>query len=113
MKYVGRVLLNAYLKKRSNILHLWNTRLCILTENYLITYKQTENNETKITNSIYLPECVNVKNSEQHLNKDFSFELIHKDKIYYFICKDKFEQIEWIKEIKKAIINIRNDSVIK
>ena len=40
MKYVGRVLLNSYLKKRSNILHMWNTRLCVLTENYLITYKQ-------------------------------------------------------------------------
>ena len=108
MKYVGKVLLNSYLKKRSNLLHIWNTRLWVLTENYFITYKQTEKNGTKITNSIYLPECIDIQNSDKYLNKDYSFELIHKDKSFYFICNDRIEQLEWIKEIERAIINSKN-----
>ena len=105
MKNIGRVLLNSYLKKRSNLLHIWNTRLCVLTENYFITYKEIEKKEWKITNSVYISECTNIQNSDKFLNKDYSFELTHKDKSFYFICNDRIEQLEWINEIQNAIIN--------
>ena len=103
----GKVLLNSYLQKRSKILHQWNPRLCVLTEKYLITYKEKIDGKTS-SKAINLSECSSVKNSDKALNKEYTFKVVHKDRSHFFVCNDKITQEEWIREIKKVMNNLQN-----
>ena len=98
----GKILLTSFLEKRSKVLHSWRKRFCVLTEKYLITYKGTEKN-SESTDSISLAECKSIKNSDKDLNKNNSFELVHKNRTYYFICKNKDIQEDWIDTINNII----------
>ena len=103
----GKVLLSKYLQKRSKVLHMWNPRFCVLTEKYLITYKE-KGNGSNSSKSINLAECTGVKNSDKALNKNYTFELFHKDRSHYFVCNDRITQDEWIKKIKKVINDLHS-----
>ena len=100
----GKILLTSFLEKRSKILHIWRNRFCVLTEKYLFTYKGTEKN-SESTESINLSECTGVNNSDQYLRKTNTFGLIHRDRIYYFMCKNRNAQEEWIETIEQIIEN--------
>ena len=106
----GKILLSTYLQKRSKILHLWRSRFCVLTEKYFITYKGTEKNSSS-TESINLSECTGVNNSDNYLGKSNTFELIHRNRSYYFMCKNKEAQEEWIEAIEQ-IIEMNNENNI-
>ena len=103
----GKALLNTYLQKRSKVLKMWNPRFCVLTEKFLITYKEKGDGSTS-SKSIDLAECTSVKNADKLLNKDYTFELVHKDRSHFFVCNDRITQDEWIKTIKKVINDLRN-----
>ena len=103
----GKIFLTSFLQKRSKIFHFWNNRFCVLTEKYLITYKGTAKN-SECTESINLADCSNVREADQYLGKNYSFELVHRNRSYYFICKKKEEQEEWIEAIEH-IIEINNE----
>ena len=105
----GKVLLNTYLQKRSKVLHMWNPRFCVLTEKFLITYKEKGDGSTS-SKSINLDECIGVKNSDKALNKDYTFELIQKDRSHFFVCNDRITQDEWIKTIKKVISDLHKNT---
>ena len=105
----GKVLLNTYLQKRSKVLHMWNPRFSVLTEKFLITYKEKGDGSTS-SKSINLDECLGVKNSDKALNKDYTFELIQKDRSHFFVCNDRITQDEWIKTIKKVISDLHNNT---
>ena len=106
----GKILLTAFLQKRSKIFHIWRNRFCVLTERYIISYKGIEKN-SQSTESINLSECIRVNNSDQYLGKANTFELVHKDRSYYFICKNREVQEEWIEAIEQ-IIEINNENKI-
>ena len=86
---------------------MWNPRFCVLTEKFLITYKEEGDGSTS-SKSIDLAECISVKNADKLLNKDYTFELVHKDRSHFFVCNDRITQDEWIKTIKKVINDLRN-----
>ena len=106
----GKILLTGFLQKRSKIFHMWRNRFCVLTERYFISYKGTEKN-SQSTESINLSECTGVNNSDQYLGKANTFQLIHRDRSYYFMCKNKEMQEEWIEAIEQ-IIEINNENKI-
>ena len=107
----GKILLSTYLQKRSRIFHFWRNRFCVLTERYLITYKGTEKN-TSSTDSINLSECTRVNNSDQYLGKSNTFELVHRNRSYYFMCRNKEAQEEWIETLEQ-IIEMNNENRIE
>ena len=107
----GKILLSTYLQKRSRIFHFWRNRFCVLTERYLITYKGTEKNSSS-TDSINLSECTSVNNSDQNLGKSNTFELVHRNRSYYFMCKNKEAQEEWIEALEQ-IIELNNENKIE
>ena len=104
----GKILLSTYLQKRSRIFHFWRNRFCVLTERYFITYKGTEKN-TSSTESINLSECTRVNNSDQYLGKSNTFELVHRNRSYYFMCRNKEAQEEWIEALEQ-IIELNNEN---
>ena len=59
-------------------------------------------------NRTFASECSSVKNSDKALNKEYTFEVVHKDRSHFFVCNDKITQEEWIREIKKVINNLQN-----
>ena len=108
----GKILLTSYLQKRSSFFHSWKNRFCVLTEKYLFIYKGAEKN-SETTDSINLAECTKVNNSDKYLNKSNTFELIHRNKSHYFLCKNKDIQEEWIDTINQIIEkNIENSKNI-
>ena len=107
----GKILLSTYLQKRSRIFHFWRSRFCVLTERYFITYKGTEKNSSS-TDSINLSECTSVNNSDQYLGKSNTFELVHRNRSYYFMCKNKEAQEEWIEALEQ-IIELNNENRIE
>ena len=107
----GKILLSTYLQKRSRIFHFWRNRFCVLTERYFITYKGTEKNSSS-TDSINLSECTRVNNSDQYLGKSNTFELVHRNRSYYFMCKNKEAQEEWIEALEQ-IIELNNENRIE
>ena len=107
----GKILLSTYLQKRSRIFHFWRNRFCVLTERYFITYKGTEKNSSS-TDSINLSECTRVNNSDQYLGKSNTFELVHRNRSYYFMCKNKEAQEEWIEALEQ-IIELNNENKIE
>ena len=107
----GKILLSTYLQKRSRIFHFWRSRFCVLTERYFITYKGTEKNSSS-TDSINLSECTRVTNSDQYLGKSNTFELVHRNRSYYFMCKNKEAQEEWIEALEQ-IIELNNENRIE
>ena len=107
----GKILLSTYLQKRSRIFHFWRNRFCVLTERYFITYKGTEKNSSS-TDSINLSECTSVNNSDQYLGKSNTFELVHRNRSYYFMCKNKEAQEEWIEALEQ-IIELNNENKIE
>ena len=104
----GKILLTSYLQKRSKILHIWRRRFCVLTERYILTYKGTVK-ESESTESINLSECRAINDSDNSLGKANTFELVHKDRSYYFMCRNKEEQEEWIQAIEQ-IIELNNEN---
>ena len=104
----GKILLTSYLQKRSKFLHIWRRRFCVLTERYIITYKGTVK-ESESTESMSLSECHAINDSDNSLGKQNTFELVHKDRSYYFMCKNKEEQEEWIQAIEQ-IIELNNEN---
>ena len=98
----GKILLTSYLQKRSSFFHVWKNRFCVLTEKYLFIYKGAEK-DSETTDSINLAECSKINNSDKYLNKSNSFELIYKNKSYYFLCKNKDVQEDWIDAINQII----------
>ena len=107
----GKILLSTYLQKRSRIFHFWRSRFCVLTERYFITYKGTEKNSSS-TDSINLSECTRVNNSDQYLGKSNTFKLVHRNRSYYFMCKNKEAQEEWIEALEQ-IIELNNENRIE
>ena len=108
----GKILLTSYLQKRSSFFHSWKNRFCVLTEKYIFIYKGAEKN-SETTDSINLAECTKVNNSDKYLNKSNTFELIHRNKSHYFLCKNKDIQEEWIDTINQIIEkNIENSKNI-
>ena len=103
----GRILLTAFLQKRSRIFHMWRSRFCVLTEKYLITYKGTEKN-SESTESLNLSECSSVSKADQSLGKNNTFLLVHRNRNYYFLCKNSAEQEEWVETIEQ-IIEMNNE----
>ena len=104
----GKILLTSYLQKRSSFFHSWKNRFCVLTEKYLFIYKGAEKN-SETTNSINLAECTKINNSDKYLNKSNTFELVHRNKSHYFLCKNKDIQEDWIDTINQIIEkNIEN-----
>ena len=106
----GKIILSTYLQKRSRIFHFWRNRFCVLTERYFITYKGTEKNSSS-TDSINLSECIRVNNSDQYLGKSNTFELVHRNRSYYFMCRNKEAQEEWIEALEQ-IIELNNENRI-
>ena len=106
----GKILLTSFLQKRSKILHFWRRRFCVLTERYFITYKGAEK-ESESTESINLSECERINNSDNYLGKNNTFEIVHRNRSYYFMCKNKDEQDEWIEAIEQ-IIELNNENKI-
>ncbi len=104
---IGKVILNTYLQKRSKIFHIWEQRFCVLTEKFLLIYKGPEKNSSSC-DSINLLECSDIKDSDEYLGKNYTFELINKNKRHYFLCNDKDSQEEWIEKIKKILDNKNN-----
>ena len=104
----GKILLTSFLQKRSSFFHVWKNRFCVLTEKYLFIYKGAEKNSETI-DSISLAECTKINNSDKYLNKSNTFELVHKNKSHYFLCKNKDVQEDWIDTINQ-IIEMNNEN---
>ena len=106
----GKILLTSFLQKRSKIFHIWRNRFCVLTDKYIITYKGTEKN-SESTESINLSECTRINNSDQYLGKSNTFELVHRNRSYFFMCKNRETQEEWMQTIEQ-IIDMNNENQI-
>ena len=98
----GKVILTSFLQKRSKIFHFWRSRFCVLTERYIFTYKGTEKN-SESTSSINLTECIRVNSADQYLGKQNTFELANRNRSYFFMCKNRDEQEEWIEALEQII----------
>ena len=100
----GKIILTSFLQKRSKIFHMWRSRFCVLTEKFILTYKGTEKN-SESTSSINLNDCIRVNNADQYLGKENTFELANRNRSYFFMCKNKDEQKEWIEALEYIIEN--------
>ena len=113
---VGKILLTSYLQKRSKLLHRWRNRFCVLTENYLLTYKSADKN-TESSNSITLAECLSVGDADKVLEKKYCFELVNKKRTFYFQAKNQENKEEWIDTLSKILEmksqNRDNNSTLK
>ena len=98
----GKVILTSFLQKRSKIFHFWRSRFCVLTERYIFTYKGTEKN-SESTSFINLTECIRVNSADQYLGKQNTFELANRNRSYFFMCKNRDEQEEWIEALEQII----------
>ena len=98
----GRILLTSYLQKRSKLLKIWRNRYCVLTENFLLTYKSAEKN-SQSSNSIKLSGCISVKDADKILDKKYCFELTTKKRIFYFQAKNQENKEEWIDTVNKIL----------
>ena len=106
----GKILLTSFLQKRSKVFHIWRERFCVLTDKYFITYKGTEKN-SECTESINLSECTRINNSDQYLGKSNTFELVHRNRSYFFMCKNREIKEEWMQTIEQ-IIEMNNGNQI-
>ena len=98
----GKIIMTSYLQKRSRFFHIWQNRFCVLTEKFFFIYKGVEKNSQCI-DSINLSECTKVNDSDQYLGKRNTFELVHRDRSYFFMCKNKDTQEEWIEAVEQII----------
>ena len=112
----GKILLTSFLQKRSKLLHRWRNRFCVLTENYLLTYKSADIN-TDTSNIITLSECTSVGDADRTLDKRFCFELSNRNRTFYFQAKNEENKEEWIDTLTKILemkkSNLSNNSTLK
>ena len=99
----GEVLFFGFLKKRSKYFHLWKTRFCILTSNYLFAFTGVEK-DADCTLALPLKEILQCSRSENIIKNSFYVETI-KDKFYF---KSKNNDIEiWIEQISNQLNSLK------
>mmetsp|Transcript_24409 Transcript_24409/g.35872 ORF Transcript_24409/g.35872 Transcript_24409/m.35872 type:complete len:819 (+) Transcript_24409:77-2533(+) len=119
----GNILKKGYLWKRGNMLHMWNRRWYILSDNCLYYYAHKK--DIRPRGVIFLPGCICEKVSDitSELKGYFGLELLRQDfcpgehfkhEHRQLYCRSELERDEWLLKIQRAaqVVPIEEDYVI-
>ena len=92
-----------WLVKQSVHLKDWRRRWCILTPQYLCTFKQ-QGQYRNPTEAIRLRDCSTVKSADDETGKQNSFRVDTPNRVFHLIADGAPDKEEWIGTIGRQMV---------
>jgi len=97
------IIKEGWLVKESRHLKDWRRRWCVLTPQYLATFKN-QGEYRNPSEAIRLRECSTVKSAEEETGKDNSFRVDTPGRVFHLIADSATEKEAWIGNIGRQMI---------